>query len=151
MFHCVAQKNPFNTSAEALSFILQLLDRFFDRINASGVPRHCGVTLVAPSGNWVWTRKIATSTSLTQTMQKYPHHVNLFPFYIGRLPSLKQPKSLPARTLQPRCSGMFFRWAGIQRPDSQILGIHANRVQELKWNNGLIGFYRYGVSMNKFW
>ncbi len=41
------------------------------------------------------------------------HHVNLFPFCTGRLPLLKQPKPLPARTLQPRCSGMFFRWAGI--------------------------------------
>ena len=49
----------------------------------------------------------------------HKHHANLFPFYIGRLPSLKQPKLLPARRLQPRCSGMFFRWAGIQRPNSQ--------------------------------
>ena len=72
MFHCAAQKNPFNTSAKALSFLLQLLDRSFLRINASGLPRHCGVTLVAPSGNWVFFRKIATSTSLTQTMQRYP-------------------------------------------------------------------------------
>ena len=70
MFQCAAQKNPFNTSAEALSFLLQLFDRSFFGINASGVPRHCGVTLVAPSGNWVFFRKIATSTFLTQTMQK---------------------------------------------------------------------------------
>ena len=72
MFHCAAQKNPFNTSAEALSFLLQLFDRSFFGINASGVPRHCGVTLVAPSGNWVLFRRIATSTFLTQTMQRYP-------------------------------------------------------------------------------
>ena len=80
------------------------------------------------------------------------HHVNLFPFRTGHLPSLKQPRPLPARTLQPRCSGMFFRWAGIQRPDSQKLAIHANRVQELKENNGvIIGFYLSGIAMNKFW
>ena len=77
--------------------------------------------------------------------------IYIYIFCTGRLPSLKQPNQLPARTLQPRRSGMFFRWAGIQRPDSQKLAIHANRVQELKENNGLIGFYRSGISMNKFW
>ena len=144
-YHCAAQKTSFNTSAEALSFLLQLLDRSFLRINASGLPRHCGVTLMAPSGNWVFFRKVATS--LTRTMQK---NIYIYIFCTGRLPSLKQPNQLPARTLQPRCSGMFFRWAGIRRPNSQKLAIHANRVQELKENNGLIGFYRYGISMNRF-
>ena len=71
-YHCAAQKTSFNTSAEALSFLLQLLDRSFFRIKASGLPRHCGVTLMASSGNWVFCRKIATSTSLTQTMQRHP-------------------------------------------------------------------------------
>ena len=148
-YHCAAQKTSFNTSAEALSFLLQLLDRSFLRINASGLPRHCGVTLMAPSGNWVFFRKVATS--LTRTMQKKKKYIYIYIFCTGRLPSLKQPNQLPARTLQPRRSGMFFRWAGIQRPDSQKLAIHANRVQELKENNGLIGFYRSGISMNKFW
>ena len=140
-YHGVAIKTPFNTSEEALSFLLQLLDRSFFRINASGLRRHCGVTLVAPSGNWVFSEGLLPLwQKLNGKNAKNMHHVNLFPCCTGRLPSLKQPKPLPARRLQPRCSGMFFRWAGIQRPDSQILAIHANRVQELKENNGLIGY-----------
>ena len=151
--HCsVSSCAPFNTSAEALSFLLQLLDRSFFRINASGLQLHCGVTLVAPSGNWVFSeRLLLLPVPLWQKNAKNMHLVNLFPFYIGRLPSLKQPKLLPARTLQPKCSGMFFRWAGIQRPNSQKLAIHANRVEELKENNGRIDFYLSGISMNKFW
>ena len=77
------------------------------------------------------------STSFHSARVVYPHQNNQ--------------KPLPASTLQPRRSGMFFRWAGTQKPDSQILAIHANRVQELKENNGFIGFHGYRISMTKFW
>ena len=58
------QTAPFNAPAEALSFLLQLLDGSFFRRTASGLPCHCGVTLVAPSGNWVFFGKIAMSAEM---------------------------------------------------------------------------------------
>ena len=137
-YHCAAQKAPFNAPAEALSFLLQLLDGPFFRRTALGLPRHCGVTLVAPSRDWIFCRKIGSF--LTQKL-KNMHHFNLFPFCSGHLPALKRPKPLPAWKLQPRCNGMFFHWAGIQRPAPQILAIDRNRVQELKENNVLIGCF----------
>ena len=51
---------------------------------------HCGVTLVAPSGNWVFFGMIASS--LTQNLQNM-HHVNLCPLCIGPLPALKTTKA----------------------------------------------------------
>ena len=149
------QKAPFNAAAEALSFLLQLLDGSFFRRTASGFPRHCGVTLVAPPGDWVFFRKVATFLMLLDTnMEKYASCQPLSILALVVWPHQKQPRLLPARTLQPRCSGMFFHWAGIQTPDSQTLPIHANRVQELKENKVLSDFLslrRYGISMNKFW
>ena len=66
------QKTPFNAPAEALSFLLQLLDGSFFRRTASGLPRHCGVTLVAPPGDWVFFRKVATFLMLLDTnTEKY--------------------------------------------------------------------------------
>ena len=107
----------FHVTVVSLWWHLQAIECFFRKIATRPVP--------------LWHKQFKQCKDI--------HHVNLFPFCTGRLPSLKQPKPLPARTLQPRCSGMFFRWAGIQRPNSQKVAIHANRVQELKENNGLIG------------
>ena len=78
-YHCAPQKTPVNTSAEALSFLLQLLDRPFFRIKASGVPRHYGVTPVAPSGNWVFFGRnnaniSIMSTSFHSALVVCPHH-----------------------------------------------------------------------------
>ena len=69
-YHCAAPKTPFNTSAKALRFLLQLLDGPFLRRTASGLPRHCGGTV---RGSYVFIKGCCL------------HHVNLFPFCTGRL------------------------------------------------------------------
>jgi len=95
---------PFSTPAEALSFLLQLLDGSFFRRTASGLPRHRGVTPVASTGDWVFFRKIATVASWCFLTQKWKnmHHVNLVPSCTARLPTLKTTK---AGFPQGHCSG----------------------------------------------
>ena len=84
-YHGVAQKTPFNTSAEALSFLLQLLDRSFFRIDASGLRGHCGVThyisvFQKDCYQYLFDKNKAKisimSTSFHSTLVVYPHWNN---------------------------------------------------------------------------